>query len=265
MLVWTFIRQAFLKWTAYRTAFWVDVFSRVLQIYVMYAVWSLLYRQKPEVFGNLSFAGVFGYVVMGIVMGSILTLDEGPHIRIAERVRTGMIAVELMKPVSFIRLAAFESFGDLMIRIAIYAAVPYLFALAVFRIPTPENGQQACLFLVSLALSAGIQFFVHFLFGLIAFYTLDLTGFQFAYWALVRFFSGQWIPLSLYPDVLRPFLYALPFQAMFATPQSIYVGQLRGWDAGWALTVQSVWVVILGAATWGAWRIVQRHIVIQGG
>ncbi|MDI3257150.1 MAG: ABC-2 family transporter protein [Kyrpidia sp.] len=265
MLIGTFIRQAFLKWTAYRTAFWVDVFSRLLQIYVMYAVWSLLYREKPAVFGALSFSGVFGYAVVGILLGAVLSLDEGPHVRIAERVRTGMIAVELMKPVSFVRLIALESFGDLAIRLALYAAIPYLFALAVFRIPVPGTPEQAALFAVSLAMSAVVQFFSHFLFGLISFYTLDLVGFQFAYWAMVRFFSGQWIPLYLYPDALRPFLYALPFQAMFATPQSIYVGQLHGTEAMWAIVVQGLWAIVLGAGSGAAWRQIQRHVIIQGG
>ncbi|ATY85107.1 hypothetical protein CVV65_09350 [Kyrpidia spormannii] len=260
-----FIRQAFLKWTAYRTAFWVDVFSRLLQIYVMYTVWSLLYKEKPSAFGVLSFEQVFGYAVVGILLGAILSLDEGPHIRIAERVRTGMIAVELMKPISFVRLVALESFGDLAIRVALYAAIPYLFALIVFRIPVPQTPGQAALFLTSLVLSTVVQFFAHFLFGLISFYTLDLVGFQFAYWAMVRFFSGQWIPIYMYPEALKPFLYALPFQAMFATPQSIYVGQLHGWAATTAILIQGIWALVLGgAALWAWWRL-QRHVVIQGG
>ncbi|MDI3327089.1 MAG: ABC-2 family transporter protein [Alicyclobacillaceae bacterium] len=265
MLAWTFIRQSFYKWTAYRTAFWVDVFSRILQMYVLYAVWSLLYRQNPSAFGDLSFSGLFGYVVLGVILGAVLTLDEGPHVRIAERVRTGMIAVELIKPISFIRLCGLEFLGDALIRASLYAGVPYLFAVGVFGIPGPPGPGGTAAFLFSLGMSVVIQFYLHVLFGLISFVTLDLVGFQFAYWALVRFFSGQWIPLYLYPDSLRSLLYGLPFQAMFATPQSIYVGRLHGPELVSALAVQAMWAVLLGLAAHAAWRTVQRRIVIQGG
>ncbi|GIM47516.1 hypothetical protein DNHGIG_30650 [Collibacillus ludicampi] len=264
-LFWTFSRQAFFKISAYRANFWTEMFTLFVQIFVVKTLWSVLYKQAPSIFGNISLSQMITYGVISIVMGIVLSTDEGPHQYITTQVKTGMIANDLLKPISFPAHMLLRSTGDTIARTIFYVLPPLVVAYLILDLQIPASIQQAALFLLSLILSYLVLFFCNFLFGLIVFKTQDLIGFMFTYWALLRFLSGQLVPIWLYPDWLKSLVYALPFQAIFYTPLAIYIGKVNGAAIVQAISIQALWVVALYLLSLWVWSRVHRYLTVQGG
>lgn len=264
-LFWTFSRQSFYQQSMYRVNFWTEILSVLLQLYVVYTLWNILFSQAPEAFGQMTLPQMLTYAMLGMLLGSVLDIYNGAHSYIQRQVRMGMITTDLMKPVDFMHQIMARDFGTTAVRISYYMLPPFLIAYFLFDLVLPTNPLQILSFVLALIQAWVILFFCNFLFGLISFKTLDLTGFSFTYWAMVRFASGQIIPLWMYPDFLQPLLYALPFQAVFYTPLAIFTGVHAG-DKMWtALLIQSAWIVGLLVLCRIIWSRIHRHLVVQGG
>jgi ABC-2 type transport system permease protein len=94
--------------------------------------------------------------------------------------------------------------------------------------------------------------------------SIELDLITWAFNAFIRFASGEAIPLWLFPPLLGAVAAALPFQAIFFMPLSIYIG-VHGGGPGRALAAQALWtagVLLFCQVVW--WRC-QRRIVVQGG
>lgn len=264
-LFWTFSRQAFFKISAYRANFWTEMFTLFVQIFVIQTLWRVLYQQAPSIFGSVSLSQMITYGVISIVLGILLTTDEGPHQYITTQVKTGMITSDLLKPLSFPLHMLLRTSGDTIARTVFFVVPPFVAASLILDLQIPVTWIQGAIFFVSVILSYLILFFCNFLFGLIVFKTQDLVGFMFTYWALLRFLSGQLVPLWMYPDWLLPVVHALPFQAIFYTPLAIYIGKISGGALWHAIGVQLFWVAALYLLSQWVWGRVHRYLIVQGG
>lgn len=264
-LFWMFSRQGFLNLSAYRLNFWSEMFALFVQIYVVHTLWTVLYHQMPKTFGSFSLNSMITYAVLSVILDMILTTDIGPHQYLTQQIKTGMITNDLLRPIDFLSHMLLRFSGETMARTAFYVLPPLFASYLLFHLTGPATFIQAVWFLLSLVFSWLIMFFCNFLFGLIAFKTLDLVGFFFTYWAMLRFLSGQLIPIWMYPDWMQNWIQYLPFQSIFYTPLSIYTNRFTG-DAVWhAVVQQGIWVLVLFGVVRLIWVRIHRHLVVQGG
>ena len=264
-LFWIFSRQNFSQQAAYRINFWLGMAGLLLELYVVYILWNVLYEQTPSSFGSMSLPQMITYAVIGILLGGVLSIYEGVHTYIQRQIRMGMITSDLMKPVDFMIHMMARDFGRLASSVLFMWLPPLVIAYLLFDLRLPTDPAQIVAFVLALAQAWVILFFCNFLFGLISFKTLDLLGFTFTYFALVRFASGQIIPLWMYPDVLQPFLNALPFKSIFYTPIATFSGVLHGAAMWQALWVQTAWIAGLFLISRLIWGRIHRHLIVQGG
>jgi ABC-2 type transport system permease protein len=125
--------------------------------------------------------------------------------------------------------------------------------------------QTGSLFVVALLLGSLANFHLDFLLGTISTLTLDIHSIDWAFQATSRFFSGQFVPLWLFPGVLGILAHILPFRSIFSTPLSIYAGVLKEDAMIQALGFQLLWLIILLMLSRWLWGRVQMRIVSQGG
>ena len=86
-------------------------------------------------------------------------------------------------------------------------------------------------------------FLFNFIFALSSFYVTYIWGFILCKWMIIRFFSGQLIPIVFFPVALQKALDYLPFSAMNYTPVMIYLNKFSVKQTIFALSVQGVWAM----------------------
>src|SRR6185436_19334570 len=164
--------------------------------------------------------------------------------QIAGDIREGAINQFLLKPIDYLtyRLCLFAS--GRMIYVAV-AAIPVTLFIVFQRQywVAPRDGLTLGLFIVSLTLTALLQFFISYTMALLAFWVLEISTFIFIVFAFEYIAGGHLFPLDILPPMLTKLLFLTPFPYQMFFPVSIYVGKITGAQMYQGLVVQTCWVI----------------------
>lgn len=262
-VLYAFMHAAFHNAWIFRLDFWLITPGLFIMMYANYSLWSILYRQSPHAFG-MDLERMTTYGVLGVLLMPIMRTAWITQYYIAEQVRQGTLELDLMKPLDFMWHMFSRNLGQLGVELLLRFVPGLIFARLFFDFKLPPNAQAALAFLTSLALGYVVLFGISFLFGLLSIVTMDIRSYAWAFNSIVRLASGQLVPLWMFPPALAAIAAALPFQAVYFVPMSIYVGALQS-SLAKALLSQVAWAVGLFLAARFFWARVQRRITIQGG
>jgi ABC-2 type transport system permease protein len=192
---------------------------------------------------------------------------------IATEVRTGSVSYDRVRPLDFYSMWYSRAAGWIAARTAPRALMMFLFAAILMPLvgwgewawQPPAHLAAMLLFVpsVALALLLSAAFVMLINIGVAA--TLNARGINALINAPVVVFSGNLLPLSLFPDWMQTALLLQPFAGLLDIPLRIYFGQLEGVAALGGLALQSFWLaalVLLGR--WLMSRVV-RTLEMQGG
>ena len=258
-----FSQAALRREGVYRVNVVVGLLGLVLGLYVLHLVWTELYRANAAIApAGITLPAMLTYMVIGQLALLVVQVDSTPLIR--EKVREGIIAYDLLRPVRFPLYLLADNLGSAAFRLLIALPAAVLAAL-LLDVQLPPDGEHVLAFGLSLGLGFVIAFLLDFLANLTAFGTLETFGVQY----MLRFagfvLSGVFVPLWFFPDVWRPLVTALPFASIYGTPLSIFVGRLGGIELWSAVLIQVAWTLLLAAAAGWAWSAAERRVVVQGG
>ncbi|PRY58631.1 ABC transporter permease [Glycomyces artemisiae] len=260
-----FLRYGLANRTTYRAVYWAQLVNAVVKVAAIALVWRAFHAVDP---GQFPVGGdaMIAYGVVAALGSVVLDWWSGPHHYLARRIRLGTITGDLLRPMSLPRQLFAIHAGETCSALLLLGVPVYLGALALLgREAAPAGPAAGLLALLSFALSFALLFCCSFLVGMIVLKTLNLLGVMHVYHGVITLLSGFWIPLWFYPEPLRRIAELLPFQSIFFTPLTIYIGHRRGADAAVAILQQAVWLCILLVAVHLAWRFMRRRLVVQGG
>ena len=261
-ILWAFARQNFQVYSIYRLDFLLRSSSLLILMFGIRWVWITLYTQRPEAFG-VTLQQMVTYGVLSIAIQNLFF--TGPQYYIARQVRSGAIDSDLLKPLDFHFHMLARSAGEMLLRIVVIAIPGVLVGYFLFDLQFPTNSKAGFMFVVALLLGFLVNFHLDFLLGAISVVTLEINSIDWAFHATSRFFSGQFLPLWLFPGVLGTLAEILPFRSVFFIPLSIYNGTLSGDALREAIAFQLLWLIILLMISRWVWERVQGRLVSQGG
>ncbi|HYO98083.1 MAG TPA: ABC-2 family transporter protein [Polyangiaceae bacterium] len=225
-------------------------------------VWKHVYATAPRT-PAVPAATLFPYLLIAGCLNFVFAMNvEG---RIGQRIRMGLIATDLLKPVDFQLTQLTHAFSDAVVNTLL--VLPLLaIAYALWGSDAlPHSWPALLVFAPSVLLALLILFAVSFIFVQATFVTYSSYGVFVARSALQLTFSGLSAPLALFPAGLLAVSAWLPFQHTIHTPVAIYLGWLRGDAALRALFVQLSWALGLVLLGRGLFRLSLRKLDIQGG
>lgn len=184
---------------------------------------------------------------------------------VADRVRTGEIAVDLARPVDLQLSYWARDLGRATLSLPTRGLPPLVLGALLTGIAYPSSWTAYPLGLVSVALGVSVSFLCRYGVNLIAFWTLDVRGYLNLYTLVLGLFSGFYVPVHIFPGALRQVAYASPFPSMFQSPIDVLSGRVSGAGALHVLGVQAAWLAVLVVLTRLVLRRGSRRLVVQGG
>ncbi|MFF0310054.1 ABC transporter permease [Streptosporangium sp. NPDC004379] len=250
----------FRRHSAYRAAALAGAFTNtvfgVLRAYVLIALW----QARPGLGGyDVADAVTFCFLTQAFI-GPMQFLGGG--LQLSERVQSGDIAIDLLRPASLQLWNLADDLGRAAYLLLLRSLPPTLAGAALFGLVVPASPATWGLFAVSLTLGVVVSFGWRYLVALSACWIVDDRGTQTLSMVLTTFFSGMTLPLNLFPGLLGDVARSLPWAAMAQVPADVYLG--KG-DALSALAFQAAWAVALLALGALATRAARRKVVVQGG
>jgi ABC-2 type transport system permease protein len=119
--------------------------------------------------------------------------------------------------------------------------------------------------LVSLIMTALLQFLLSYAMAMLAFWVLEVSTFIFILYAFEYIASGHMFPLDILPPVLKQALYFTPFPYQLYFPVGVYMGKITETELIRGLAMQAGWVVIAYSLARFAWnRGIRKYSAVGG-
>jgi ABC-2 type transport system permease protein len=257
--------RAFRRYSTYRAATLAGVFTNSVFGVIYSFAYLALWDANPTA-GGYDKVDAVTYVWLGqALLMTVALWGGGTTDDLAERIRSGDVAIDLYRPVGVIQWYLAADLGRATYHLLTRGLAPTVVGVVLFRIALPDSPAAALGFLVSVPLAVVVSFGLRFLVASTAFWLLDATGARTLSGALAIFFSGMALPLVLFPGWLGILAESLPWSAMIQVPNDIWLGRHTGVDLLGALAFQAAWAVVLLAACWLVLARATRKVVVQGG
>ncbi|MGI8522961.1 MAG: ABC transporter permease [Nocardioides sp.] len=257
--------RSFRRYSTYRAATLAGIFTNSVFGVIFSYAYLALWDQNPHA-GGYDATDAVTYVWLGqALLMTVALWGGGTTDDLAERIRTGDIAIDLYRPAPLIPWYLAGDLGRAAYHLITRGVGPTVIGLLVFHIRMPATALAAVGFAVSLVLAVVVSFALRFMVASTAFWLLDASGAKFLSGALALFFSGMTLPLVLYPGWLGTLARALPWSAFIQVPNDIWLGKYDGWSLLGALGFQVLWVVLLLGACGLVLRAATAKVVVQGG
>jgi len=246
---------------AYRATTLTNLLTSAAAYSITIMIWRQVYAQNS----NLSITSnqMFIYLLLAGCANYALTMNI--EFRISQRIRTGLIATDLLKPIDFQIAQCIQALSDGFFNgtmgIGVFLCGLVVFGTRIF----PPNLQFLGLFIVSFLLGFIIMYGICFIFVQGAFYTYSGYGIMASRGALQMTFSGVSAPLAFYPPFLKNIADRLPFRHTIYTPISIYMGWVNDSEALHLILQQTAWVLALLLVGRVLMKQALKQLELQGG
>lgn len=263
-----FTNAALQTFTTYRFNFFFFMFGRLLRVFVTLYLWSAIFKSSGESnLADFSAGEILLYIITADIAANIIMSPTILEV-IPNEVRSGLISMNLIKPINYHFQVFFSSLGNLIIVFTCYGLpvfiISHIYLYFNYSIPFVSLSN-LLFFIISFLLSYLIYFFFSFSIATISFYTTSIWGISVAVFAVINFLSGRMIPIDFFSGNIKYIIQFLPFASMIYTPVMIYTGKLTGNSMIIMLALQSLWALVITLISLGVWRNAIKKLTILGG
>lgn len=185
---------------------------------------------------------------------------------LADRIRTGDVASDLLRPVSPLLSYLAADLGRAGHALVTRLIPPVVTGLIFFDMYVPGRWVTMPLFAISTLLAVVACFGCRYLVNASAYWLHDARGPMIAWTLGPGVLAGLYFPLRFLPDWLAVVLWVgTPFPSLLQTPLDVLVERDPPLTQAGLVALQAVWVLVLLAACDRVQRFAERKLVIQGG
>jgi ABC-2 type transport system permease protein len=261
----------FLLVMQYRAAAFAGFLTQAWFGGVKVMVYAAFYANAAGAAAPISLSQTITYTWLAQALLALLPWAPDPDV-VAD-VRSGGVGYDRLRPVDAYALWYVRALGWMIARaipralmMAAFAVVLLpLIGLADWAWKGPANAVQAGLCLISTALALGLSAAMVMLVNILVAATMNGRGIQILIMPVVTLFSGNLVPLALFPDWARTAMLVQPMAGVFDIPCRIYFGALAGPMAWVGMGLQAAWAVLLVWLGHLWMERVMTRLEVQGG
>ena len=246
------------EWSAFRTHSMVSIFVGPVYFIVQYFIWTAAYGTSEQING-IALTQMITYFGASTLIG-YLTMDFADW-NLQMLVRTGKFLTFAMRPIHHRYFAFSQKVGHRILGLIVEFIPCYIIFTLLFGVNmVPKHIGWTIL---SVALAFLMNFYVHYILGMTAFWFTQSSGIRRVFDLLSGVFSGVFIPLVFFPIGLQKVLFFLPFPYMTYVPVMVFTGEftLAGihMDIPVIVGVQAMAVTIMILLSEGIYRASMRR------
>lgn len=257
-LYFTLASKAYARNLQYRSAHMVHNLASVMFGFMYACIWIGLGQEyKLGEYGTEGMVSYIAFTQSALWISSFITNGLG----IPQSVRTGQIALDLMRPVHLFSHMMAREWGQIAYQF-VYKSVPiYLVYFFIFSLHVPSQGITYLYIVVGLAGSAYLSVCINYLIGVSALWTTESSWLYWTNHALINLLAGFFIPLEWLPGWLEKIAWLSPYPYLLYVPTTIYLGS----GSGVRLWGTLLWCIFMTVICILATRLLRRKVEVQGG
>jgi ABC-2 type transport system permease protein len=230
-------------------------------LYIFMRLWTVVYAGAGTgTLGGLDPSQMLWYLV---ATESIVLSNPRLWYEVDQEVRTGQLAVHLIRPLSYAGAHFGRTMGERLVRFVINLTTGSIVAFVLVG-PISFSPAGLTMFVFVLPMAFAIDFLGELMVGLCAFWLEGSQGIALIYSRLMLILGGVLVPLDIYPDAIQPYLRALPFAAIVNAPGRMLVDPSATLFLQF-LGHQAICLAIYGAGAYALHTIALRRVFVNGG
>lgn len=248
--------------TQYRGAALGGLVCQLFFAFILIALYRALYETRGQ---SIALSEVITYVwLQQACFRLLLSSDQ----ELTQTIAEGGMAYHLCRPVSQYFYWYSRALAQKLVGCALRAAPMLLIASLLpggWGIGAPASPHALLLFLASLVPGILCVCALDNIASGVTIHSLDPRGINSLLSLLMVTFSGNLLPLTLFPDAWQAALRFSPYTQLLDAPIRMYTGLLTGKEAAFSLLIQFLWsaaLILLGV--W-IWKRNLKCVVVQGG
>ncbi|WP_425449077.1 ABC transporter permease [Dethiothermospora halolimnae] len=260
-----FAKNAFQSNLSYRMSILLSILHRVAALLVEVSIWSAVISITGKIstsMGTIDLNEMITYAILSTGISTIISSNIVMDFE--DKVRTGQIAMDLIKPMKFKLYLVFQNLGNNLFKVIFELTPVVIIGILCFGINIPSK-ENAILFAVALLNGMIIYFILTCILGQLSFWILTVWHLDKLLNDMLKIFSGRFIPLWFFPKTLISISVFLPFRLIYFSPMSIYLGKINIAEAENILMQQGLWILILFIIDMILWKKGIKKLVVQGG
>ena len=235
------------------------VFGSVFQILLTMALWRYVYHYDAE---------MQKYMILYVIVSNVIRMFYSGDMsyEISEKIADGSMAIELIRPVNFIWLSYLKMFGRICAGF-VMRGIPVIicFIPLIFKNRDQINWHAVPFFVCAVLMGHVLYALLYTLIGFIAFLCFEVWAFERLLDDTIRFLSGSFLPLALFPDWLKNISVFLPFRFLFSFPIEILLGNTGNEVILTNMLLMVLWIMGAGALLAMIYKKAVNIFVVQGG
>ena len=184
---------------------------------------------------------------------------------LADRIKSGDIAVDFVRPLSVQLAACLREIGRGLFALLPRGLPSVLLGSLAVGIALPGDPAGYLLGGLSVLLAIGVSATTVYLVAVTGFWLVETRGVQLLYMIVSGFLAGLFVPLPLLPGWLRVLAASTPFPSMMQYPVDVLSGRAAGRDAVLLVLAQMGWLALTIAVGQLATAAGRRRLEVQGG
>lgn len=257
--------RAFRRYSTYTAATLAGIFTNCVFGVIIAFSYRAVWDQNPQAGGyDVTDAITYCWLAQAMIM-PVAIWGGGATDELAERIRTGDVAIDLYRPVSFQGWWLASDLGRAGYHLLTRGVAPTLVGALLFDLRFPATALSWAGFAVSAVLAVVVSFGIRMLVACSAFWLLDQAGVRNLAIVCATFFSGLAVPLVLFPGWSQDLVTLLPWSCFVQVPADIWLGHRQGPALLSALVFQATWAAVLLAGGALVLNRAHRKVVVQGG
>lgn len=250
---WQIAKITWQEMSIYRLNFVMWRIRVVLQLLMVYVLWSSVFSSNQQIFGytrSLMLTYVFGTSFISAIVTSSKTIGVG------EDIVEGNLTNLLIRPLNYFWYWFARDLGDKTMNI-IFSVTELVILFFILNPPLFIQTDISILVLtfVSVLFAIILVFFFNFLFGFIGFWSVEIWAPRFIFYVVLFFFAGGFFPLDILPKQFVNFFSYTPFPYILYFPLKIYLGQLSNFEILFGLLISLFWCFILFFTVKYIWKL----------
>ena len=184
---------------------------------------------------------------------------------VAERIKTGDIAVDLIRPLDVQAASVTLEVGRSLFALLPRGIPSVLIGVLAVGMTMPRTALPYLLGLVSVLLGIVVSCTTVYLVAVARFWLVEGRGLELFYMIVSGFLAGLFVPVPLFPGWLRAVADCTPFPSMMQHPVDVLSGRVDLLASVGLVAVQLGWLVLTAAAGSVLTRAGRRRLEVQGG
>ncbi len=244
-----------------RTNILLDVFNMISRCFIVFLLYGYIFSVNGGVVNGVDYKTTMWsmFIYFCIMILSIRKLDN----IIMKDVKSGNVEMFMNKTVSYLTISFMRVIGEGLFSFLFISFIGTIIMVLVLGIPQLNLLIFIPSFIITLFLGQILGLLVYGIIGLLSFFIEDIRPIHWIVDKLVMVLGGSYLPISMFPKVMKIMAFASPFGAINFASSTVY----DTWNSEFILRIelQIFWIIIFGIILYFVYKKSKEKAMINGG